>query len=258
MTSKTFNPKTAPGHQVLAAAGKTILRPGGQAASQRLWTWADFSPGDTVLELASSFGVSAIALAQRFGVNVVGVEQNPESVQRAREAVREAGLGDRIRFLETSIFNLDQLEEQFDGVLAEAILTMQAPAGKAKLFQLIHDRLKPGGVFLSHEMKTTTPEVSEALAASLRVNAQPLTAEAWQELAQEAGLTVQRQESGPMDLLNLPRLIEDEGVVGTVKFASNLILHPELRDRILEMRQVFHQYQSSLGYWLMAAQRQPD
>ena len=91
MTSKTFNPKTAPGHQVLAAAGKTILRPGGQAASQRLWTWADFSPGDTVLELASSFGVSAIALAQRFGVNVVGVEQNPESVQRAREAVREAG-----------------------------------------------------------------------------------------------------------------------------------------------------------------------
>ena len=29
MTSKTFNPKTAPGHQVLAAAGKTILRPGG-------------------------------------------------------------------------------------------------------------------------------------------------------------------------------------------------------------------------------------
>ena len=80
-----------------------------------------------MLELASSFGVSAIALAQRFGVNVVGVEQNPESVQRAREAVREAGLGDRIRFLETSIFNLDQLEEQFDGVLAEAILTMQAP-----------------------------------------------------------------------------------------------------------------------------------
>ncbi|NMG59636.1 class I SAM-dependent methyltransferase [Geitlerinema sp. P-1104] len=258
MTTYSFNPKTAPGHQVLAAAGKTILRPGGEAASQQLFAWAECSPGDRVLELASSFGVSAIALARNFGVNVVGVEQNSESVQRAREAVREAGLSDRISFFEASIFNLDQLEERFDVVLAEAILTMQAPAGKAKLFRLIYDRLKPGGVFLSHEMITSTSEVSEALAASLRVNAQPLTAEAWRELAQEAGFAVQRQDSGPMDLLDLSRLIQDEGVMGTVKFASNLILHPELRDRILEMRQVFHQYRSSLGYGLMVAQRQPD
>ncbi|WP_159790441.1 SAM-dependent methyltransferase [Sodalinema gerasimenkoae] len=258
MTTNTFNPKTAPGHQVLAAAGKTILRPGGQAASRQLWTWAEFTPGDTVLELASSFGMSAIALAREFGVNVVGVEQNSESVQRATKAVREAGLSDRIRFVEASIFKLDQLEEQFDFVLAEAIVTMQAPAGKAKLFGLIHDRLKPGGVFLSHEMKTTTPEVSQALAANLRVNAQPLTAEAWQELAHNNGFTVQQQASGPMDLLDLSRLIQDEGVMGTVKFASNLILHPQLRDRILEMRRVFHQYQSSLGYWLMAAQRRPQ
>lgn len=255
MTSKRFNPKTAPGHQVLAAAGKTVLRPGGQAASQQLFRWANFQPGDTVLELASSFGVSAIALARQFEVKVVGVEQNPESVERSRAAVEEAGLSDRIRFIEASIFNLDEIPEPFDFVLAEAIVTMQGAAGKVKLFQLIRDRLKPGGVFLSHEMKATTQDVSQSLASSLRVNAQPLTVEDWQKLAQEAGLTIQHQTSGPMDLLDVSRLIQDEGVLGTMKFAANLVRHPELRDRILGMRQVFNHYRSSLGYWLMAAQR---
>ena len=38
----TLNFATAPGHQVLAAAGKRILRPGGKAATEQLFTWADF------------------------------------------------------------------------------------------------------------------------------------------------------------------------------------------------------------------------
>lgn len=75
MTHTTLNFQTATGHQVLAAAGKTALRPGGRTATEQLFEWADFQPGDTVLELASSFGNNAIALAQRYGVRVVGVEK---------------------------------------------------------------------------------------------------------------------------------------------------------------------------------------
>jgi len=64
-----------PGHQVLAAAGKRFCDP--VAGHKQLFQWADFQPGETVLELAASFGISAIALAKRFGVRVVGVERNP-------------------------------------------------------------------------------------------------------------------------------------------------------------------------------------
>ena len=66
----TINFATAPGHEVLAAAGKKILRPGGKAATEQLFTWADFQPGETVIELAASFGESAIAIAKRFDVKV--------------------------------------------------------------------------------------------------------------------------------------------------------------------------------------------
>ncbi len=59
MTNATLNFQIALGHQVLAA-GKKYLRPGGRSATEQLFGWANFQPGETVLELASSFGYSAI------------------------------------------------------------------------------------------------------------------------------------------------------------------------------------------------------
>jgi cyclopropane fatty-acyl-phospholipid synthase-like methyltransferase len=85
--NQNLNYRTAPEHQVLAAAGKKILRPGGKLATKQLFTWAGFKSGDTVLELASSFGDNAIYLAKRYGVKVIGVEKNPDSVARAHENI---------------------------------------------------------------------------------------------------------------------------------------------------------------------------
>ena len=59
MTNATLNFQTASGHQILAAAGKKYLRPGGRIATEQLFQWANFQPGETVLELASGFGYSA-------------------------------------------------------------------------------------------------------------------------------------------------------------------------------------------------------
>ena len=129
----TLNFATAPGHQVLAAAGKKILRPGGKAATEQLFTWANFQPGETVLELAASFGESAIAITQRFNVSVVGIEKNPDSVAKAKENIKAAGLSDRVTIIEGDIFQLDKITDKFDYVLAEAILTMQSDAAKAKI-----------------------------------------------------------------------------------------------------------------------------
>ena len=54
MTQTKLNFETAPGHQLLAAAGKKKLRPGGRVATEQLFQWADFQPGETLLELACS------------------------------------------------------------------------------------------------------------------------------------------------------------------------------------------------------------
>lgn len=258
MTDTTLNFKTAPGHVVLAAAGKTMLRPGGKAATEMLLELVDFKPGDTVLELAASFGYSSIALAERFGVKVVGVEKNPDSVARARANVAAAGLSDRVEIVEGDILHLDRITQEFDWVLAEAILTMQSPSGKAKILSGIGDRLKPGGKFLSHELlaKNRESEIHKALSEVIRVNSTPLSESGWITLCQNAGLQVEKYQTGGMGLLNLRRMLNDEGFVGTVRIVWNVLSRSQIRDRILAMRRVFQKYQQDLGYIIICAQKQ--
>jgi cyclopropane fatty-acyl-phospholipid synthase-like methyltransferase len=246
----TLNFATAPGYQVLAAAGKRILRPGGKAATEQLFTWADFQPGETVLELAASFGESAIAIAKRFNVRVVGVEKNPDSVAKARENIKAAGLSDLVTIIEGDIFHLEQIGDKFNYVLAEAILTMQSDAGKAKILSTICDRLKPGGKFLSHEMlvRSNESEVRKSLSQTVRVNANPLTLSEWKTACQKAGLTLQQQQTGVMRLLNFGQMVRDDGLFGTVKIAWNVLTNPNLRQRVLQMRRSFQQHQNNLGY----------
>lgn len=246
----TLNLATAPGHQVLAAAGKKILRPGGRKATEQLFTWANFQPGETVLELAASFGESAISLAKRFDVRVVGIEKNPASVAKARENVKNAGLEDKITIIEGDIFQLEAITEKFDYVLAEAILTMQSPAGKAKVLQTIQSHLKPTGKFLSHEMlvKGNKSAVYQTLSQTIRVNSQPLTVEEWQSTWATAGLTIQQHKTGAMGLLNLGQMIRDEGVLGTVKIWSKILTNTPLRQRVWQMRQSFQKHRKDLGY----------
>lgn len=257
MSQTTLNLQTAPGHQVLAAAGKKILRPGGKSATEQLFKWANFQPGETVLELASSFGYSAIALAQRFGVKVVGVEKNPASVARARTNIQAAGLTDRITIIEGDIFHLEAISGQFDYVFAEAILSMQSAPGKANILAGIQSKLKPGGKFLSHEMLANNKEteIHEELARVVRSNTSPLSQTNWIATCANAGLEVQHYQTGSMALLNLPQMIQDEGLFSTAKILWTVVTNPQIRQRILAMRGVFQKYQQELGYIVFVAQK---
>lgn len=260
MTHKTLNSALATGHQVLAAAGKKILRPGGRTASQRLFEWANFQPGETVLEVAASFGESAIALSKQFGVRVVGIEKNPDSIARARQNIQTAGATSLVNVIEGDIFQLDAIPEQFDVVLAEAILTMQSPSGKAKLLRSIRDRLKPKGRFLSHELCVVNSdreaEIHQALAKTLRVNSTPLSEAHWIEACETAGLSVVQHHTGTMGLLSPAQIVADEGWLDAAKFFWTILTQAQLRARVLAMRQLFQHYNHDLGYIILVAERQ--
>lgn len=261
MTHAPLSFDTMPGHQVLAAAGKKTLRPGGRAATEQLFAWAQFQPGDRVLELAASFGYSAMALAQRYGVQVVGIEKNPDSVARARANVAAAGLSDQVTILEGDMFHLDRLTEStesFDYVLAEAILSMQSTAGKAKIVQGVSDRLKPGGQFLSHELLVNGSErdaICQDLRATIRMNTSPLSSQDWQDLYGTAGLTLQHLHTGPMLLLNPKRIVQEEGLTTLLTMGWAMLTQPAIRQRIWSMRQVFQHHRDNLGYIVLCLEK---
>jgi cyclopropane fatty-acyl-phospholipid synthase-like methyltransferase len=253
MTHASFN--TATGHEILAAAGKTVLRPGGRAATQKLFDWANFKPDETVLELASGLGSTAITLAKRYGVSVVGVEQNPDRVAIAKAKVRAAGFADRINIIQGNALYLDGITERFDYVLAEAILTLQSPIGKRQILTLARDRLKPQGQFLSHELlvRDRVEQIRQALEQAIRAKPTPLQEQEWIDTFSQAGLTVTQHQSGAMGLLNPVQVLQDEGVINTARILWNLMIHPPIRDRVLAMRQIFDRYQQDLGYIAISA-----
>lgn len=255
MTHIHPNLETVPGHEVLATAGKTVLRPGGKLATQQLFQWAHFQPGDTVLELASGLGTSAIALAKQYGVQVIGIERDPQRVAIANQRIQASGLAAQVQILQGNIFELNSLTEQFDYILAEAILTMQSPSGKAKILAGVCDRLKPAGKLLSHELlvQDHEAEIHHALAAAIRANATPLSLEHWIATCEQAGLHLQQHQTGSMRLLSPPALLQDEGMVNTLKIVWNILTQPKLRSRVLDMQQVFQIYRQDLRYLIFTA-----
>jgi ubiquinone/menaquinone biosynthesis C-methylase UbiE len=258
MTHTTLNFATAPSHVVLAAAGKTVLRPGGRIATERLFQWANFKSNETVLELASGLGNSAIALAKRYNVQVVGIEKDADRIAIAQANAKSTGLDHRVRFIQGDIFQLESVSESFDYVLAEAILTMQSAAGKAKILAGVRDRLQVGGKFLSHELlaQNHSQELHQDLAQATRVNATPLTEREWINALDQAGLTVIQQQTGSMKLLDPAQVLRDEGAIRTARIVWNVMTQPALRDRIFEMRQVLTQHQQDLGYIALCAIRE--
>lgn len=258
MIHASLNLTTAPGHDVLAAAGKTVLRPGGRAATEQLFKWANFKPGETVLELASGLGTTAIALAKRYDVRVIGIEKNPDRVALAQANVRSAGLEDQVQIIVGNVFQLETIAEQFDVVLAEAILTMQSPAGKAKILAGVYDRLKPGGRFISQELlaRDHIEQLHQDLAQAIRVNATPLLEPDWISAFNQAGLAIVHHKTGTMKLLDPMQMLQDEGPVHTMQILWNVLTQPVLRDRLLAMRQVFAQHRQDMGYIALLAVRE--
>jgi hypothetical protein len=135
---------------------------------------------------------------------------------------------------------------------------MQSPSGKAKILSGIGDRLKPGGKFLSHELlaRNRESEIHKALSEVTRANSTPLSESGWISVCQNAGLQVEKCQTGGMGLLNLRRMLNDEGFFGTVRIVWNVLSRSQIRDRILAMRRVFQKYQQDLGYIIICAQKQ--
>ncbi|NJS09358.1 MAG: SAM-dependent methyltransferase, partial [Microcoleus sp. CSU_2_2] len=112
--------------------------------------------------------------------------------------------------------------------------------------------------FLSHELlaKDREAEIHQALSEVIHVNATPLSKSNWIVAYQNAGLQVEKYQTGSMTLLNGWRMIQDEGFVDTVRILWNILSKSQIRDHVLAMRRVFQKYDRDLGYIILCAIKQ--
>jgi SAM-dependent methyltransferase len=102
---------------------------------------AEVSEDDTVYDLGSGDGRVLLAAAGR-GARAVGIEIDPDLVERSRQAVLEAGLADRITIRRGDLFKQD--------LTPATVVTMYLMPDLNVQLRPQLDRLRPGTRVVSH------------------------------------------------------------------------------------------------------------
>ena len=98
------------------------FHPGGLALTERLGALLCLRPDDHVLDVAAGNGSSALRLAERFGCTVLGVDYSAANVERANAAAHDAGLAERVRFVQGDAERLNLPELSVDALICECAL----------------------------------------------------------------------------------------------------------------------------------------
>ena len=245
------------GHWVLARLGKKVLRPGGKKLTEAMLHNLQVTSDDDVVEFAPGLGFTARLCLQRQPNSYTAIEQNPDAANIVRGYLE----GDSQRCHQGSAEETGLESGQASVVYGEAMLTMQSDAKKAAIIAEAARILRPGGRYGIHELcivpddidQQKKREIQKAIADAIMAPAKPLTPNEWADQLQVAGLQVGFSQSAGMELLEPRRMISDEGVLGALKVAANMIRDKQARLRALEMRKVFSQYKENLAAVVMVA-----
>ncbi|WP_022941799.1 class I SAM-dependent methyltransferase [Psychromonas hadalis] len=244
-TSKT------PGHWVLAQLGKKVLRPGGKELTLKMLDGLKINSSDHVVEFAPGMGFTARLCLDKSPQKYTAIEQN----EQAAEIVRSYLNGQNQTCI---IGNAQQtpLEEATASVVyGEAMLTMQTDPRKNEIIAEASRILKSGGRFAIHELcivpneidPTKKQTIQKEVAQTIQHPAKPITPFEWKELIEANGFNIEYEVTAPMHLLEPKRMIDDEGFLGFLNIAKNIILKPEARKRVLGMRKVFRKHRHNLA-----------
>lgn len=259
MPGETLKAEKMPGHWLLARLGKRVLRPGGRYLTVRMIETLIIRPSDEVIEFAPGLGETARHTLKRNPSSYTAVERDKDAaalVQKFLQGPQQScvvGLAENTGLPDTSA----------TVVYGEAMLSMQTSEQKSRIVREAHRLLKPAGRYGIHELclipndlnESTKLEIQRELASAIHHGTRPLTIAEWNGLLESEGFLVQAHEQAPMHLLEPWRIIQDEGTLGALRFAINLLCNRGARRRVLAMRRVFSKYRDHLAAVMIVGQK---
>lgn len=248
-----------PGHWLLAQMGKRVLRPGGIELTRKMLHGLAITPTDQIVEFAPGLGVTAQLALSKSPATYTAVEAD----ERAAEQVQHYLSGKNQQCVIGRAEKTNLPDQSATVVYGEAMLTMQTPANKRKIIHETNRILLPSGRYGIHELclvpddlsDAMKEEISQALSKVIHVGARPLTVAEWKELLTDEGFTIAAVETAPMHLLEMGRILQDEGIWGATRITWNVLRTPAARKRILSMRSVFRHYQKHLAAVMIVAEK---
>lgn len=104
---------------------------------------ADVKESDVVYDLGSGDGRIVIKAAKEYGAQGVGIDIDPERIDEANANAKEAGVTDKVKFIEADLFKSDFSE-------ASVVTLYLLSSLNEKLRPILMEQLKPGTRIVSH------------------------------------------------------------------------------------------------------------
>lgn len=114
-----------------------------QSVVDEMLRLAGIDANDTVYDLGSGDGRVVITAAQRYGAHGVGVDSDPERIREGKENAKQAGVADRVRFIQGDLFDADLTK-------ATVVTLYLLPEVNIRLRPKLLQELKPGTPVVSH------------------------------------------------------------------------------------------------------------
>jgi len=135
----------------VAAAQKLEMRslapyvPSPHKIVERMLELADVKRTDTVYDLGSGDGRIIVTAAEKFGARAVGVEIDPELVQKSEARLKELSLENRVKVIQGSFMEVD--------LSPASVVTLYLLTSVNKMLRPNLENLKPGSRVVSHDFQ---------------------------------------------------------------------------------------------------------
>ncbi|KUP06291.1 hypothetical protein Q75_09130 [Bacillus coahuilensis p1.1.43] len=202
----------------LSEFGVSSAHPGGIQGTKALLDQYDFSEGTKVLDAGCGIGSTALFLAQWFDCSVVGIDQHPVMVAKAkRQLIEERELD--LSYICSSLYKIPAEESTFDVIIIESVLSfLQAEKALEEFYRV----LKKDGVMLINEAikREELSNEAEHQLVSFYGLTKLRTLKEWRRLFETKGFDVVKS-------LQIPKVF-DEDIEHGIEFQLSENINPEL------------------------------
>jgi SAM-dependent methyltransferase len=137
--------QTAPSPSPNLRAPDVVYVPTPPEVVQQMLEMANVNSNDVLYDLGSGDGRIPITAVQQYGVRrAVGIDISPDRIREANENAQEAGVSDRVQFLNQDLFTSNFQD-------ATVVTLYLLPDLNVKLRPQLFSQLKPGTRVVSHD-----------------------------------------------------------------------------------------------------------
>ena len=208
-------------YSFLAALGKKVVRPGGHRSTEELFSLAELTANDRVLDVGCGVGSTGIEIVRRFGSRVTISDKSQLMLSEARANVAAAGMTGGIDVDWGDIVDLPYEDDTFDVAIVEAVTMF---VDRERAIREVVRVTKPGGRILDHEFCWRDRPNLEAL----EILRQPMMCPGinfddvrnWEMLFERHGVGDITSIVGPFALMKPRQFIADEGLRNTARIVG--------------------------------------